>query len=655
MEIKIYTKFADLLPQGHEYIKVHNRIRAKFSGANTVNMLLQVKEGDIFNTTTLQKVKDITEELYLIPGVDRFKIFSISVNYMVDMVITSGGFGFQPMMWPDVPKTQEEMEALKEKIYASVFYGSFVWFDGKKTLITADFFEDEIDYSVVFKELRRIQEKYEDESNILCISGEPLRIGYVDSYVWPIFRIMIITFAVMFALFYYWYRSFRAAVIPFMAAFISGLWGIGFMDLMGYNLDPLILVFPFLIASRAACHTVQVLKRYTEECLITKESKSACKRVIEGMFVPGFTAITTDAMGIILIALTPIQILQKITIACTFWCIAQIIIAIILVPITLSFLPISPSLLKKFERKGILDRILVKVGTLIGGKGSLVVFAMVPILLVLGYLGARTIQVGDAVPGSSLFWPWHRLNRDGFRIAFSMPILSPLYVLMEGEQQYDLVSCPGKRELCGENFAEMYRFEKFMRETPGRLVMFSSSIVTTFAGANWLMHEGDPNWHFFPTTDRHINSSYRRVTKTGIPGSSDKYVSYGTDKDANIVIYCRDKMTPTIKTVMARVKEYLDKHSRLQLPMKYKLAGGAFGVQAAINEVIEEYHVRTLGWALLAIFIICCIMFRSIMAAVMLTIPLIVSNLIAYTMMATGIFYLLPTPITITTSTLPVS
>jgi predicted RND superfamily exporter protein len=39
----------------------------------------------------------------------------------------------------------------------------------------------------------------------------------------------------------------------------------------------------------------------------------------------------------------------------------------------------------------------------------------------------------------------------------------------------------------------------------------------------------------------------------------------------------------------------------------------------------------------------------------MLTIPLIVSNLIAFSMMATGIFYLLPVPITITQSTLPVS
>jgi len=656
-DLKVYTKFSDLLPQKHEYIKLHNRIRNKFGGANTMVMVLQVKEGDIFNPTTLQKIRDMTDELYLIPGVDRFKILSIAVNLLVDMVVTSGGFTFQPIMWPDVPRTQEEIENLRERVYASVFYGSFVWFDNKKALITADFFEDEIDYSVVFKELRRIQEKYEDGNHILAINGEPMHLGYIDSYVDEIFLIMIGTFLVMFILFYYWYRSLRAAVIPFLAAFISGLWGLGFMCLLGYNLDPLILVFPFLVASRAACHTLQIIKRYTEECLITREGKSACKRVIEGMFKPGFTAITTDAMGIILIALTPIQILQKISLSCTFWCIAQVIIAIILVPIILSYLPVSSSLLKKLERKGILDRILGKVGSLIGGKGSLVVFVMVPILVILGYLGARNIQVGDAVPGSSLFWPWHRYNRDGFRIAFSMPILSPLYIVMEGEKQYDLVSCPGKkRQLCGENFAEMYRFEKYMRETPGNLVMFVDSIIKTFPGSNWLQHEGDPNWFFFPTTDREINYMFTRARTAGLPGSADRYCDgYEEKTAANIIIYCRDKMTPTIKTVMARVKEYTEKHSKLELPMRYKLAGGAFGVQAAVNEVIEIYHFRTLGWALLAIFIICWIMFRSVVAAFMLTIPLIVSNLIAFSMMATGMFYLIPVPITITQSTLPVA
>jgi predicted RND superfamily exporter protein len=656
-DLKVFTKYADLLPQGHEYIKVHNQIRAQFGGANTITLILQVKDGDIFNPTTLQIIRDISDELFLIPGADRFKVLSLGVDKLVEMVTTSGGFEFHPLMFPNIPQTPEEIETLRQRVYGSVYYGNFVWFDSKKALITADFFEDEIDYSVVFKELLRIQKKYEDDNHILAINGEPLHLGYVDSYVDEIFLIMLGTFLVMFFLFYYWYRSLRATVIPFVAAFVSGLWGLGFMSLLGYNLDPLILVFPFLIASRAACHTVQVIKRYTEECLIMPDGKSACKKVIEGMFIPGFTAITTDAMGIILIALTPIQILQKITVACTFWCVAQIIIAFILVPIILSFLPISPRLLKKFARKGIMDRVLGRVGNVIGGRGSLVVFAVVPVLMVLGYFGARNIQVGDATPGSSLFWPWHRYNQDGFRIAFSMPILSPLYIAIQGDKEADLTACYEGDTLrkCGDAFKEMYRFSKFMQETPGNLVMFVDAAVSTFAGYNWLVHEGDPNWDFFPPTDEAIIWMYFQTFNTGVPGSSDRYLDGIVSKKANIIIYCRDKMTSTIETVMSRVEEYMDEHSKLQPHLKYYLAGGAVGVQAAVNEVIETYHFRTLGWALLAIFVICWAMFRSLVAAFMLTVPLIVSNLIAFSMMATGMFYLLPVPITITQSTLPIS
>ena len=114
-------------------------------------------------------------------------------------------------------------------------------------------------------------------------------------------------------------------------------------------------------------------------------------------------------------------------------------------------------------------------------------------------------------------------------------------------------------------------------------------------------------------------------------------------------------MTPTIKTVMSRIQEYMEKHSQLVPPMKYKLCGGEFGVQAAVNEVIEQYQARTSTWALIIMFLTCWIMFRSLGAAIFLTVPVIVSNLIAYTMMATGMFNLLPVPITISLSTLPVA
>jgi predicted RND superfamily exporter protein len=655
-DLKMYTKFADLLPQGHEYIKVHNKIRARFGGANTVVIVLQVREGDIFNPTTLQRIRDITDELYLIPGVDRFKILSIAVNMLLDMVVVSGGFDFQPLMFPEVPQTQEEIEQLRERVYASVFYGSFVWFDSKKTLLTADFFEDEINYSVVFKELLRIQKKYEDQNHILSIAGEPLHLGYIDSYKWTVIGIMAITIVVMMLLFLWFFRSLRGMFLPIVTSLISGIWGLGFMVLLGYNLDPLMMVFPFLVSAMAACHTVQVIKRYVEECAVCGDGKTASKRVIEYLFIPGFTGIITDATGILLIALTPIQILQKITIACTFWSIATVVIAMFFAPCVLSYLPFPGKSVLALNKKNVVDRGLTAFGRWVSKGGCYIILVVYVVLLCGGFYLARDIQVGDAVPGSSLLWPWHRFNRDGFRIAFSIPILSPLYVVMEGEQENDLVSCPGKpRNQCGENLGEIYRFSKFMQETPGMLIMFVDSIVNPFARATSLMQEGDPNWDFFLRGDKDLTFMFLWSRDNGVPGSSDRYCDAFENSAANIIVYCRDKTTPTIKTVMARVKEYMEKYSQLKPPMRYKLAGGPFGVQAAINEVIEDYQWRTSLIALGAIFLFCALFFRSLFAGIILIIPLIVSNIIAFALMATGLLGMVPTPITITTSTLPVS
>ena len=101
-------------------------------------------------------------------------------------------------------------------------------------------------------------------------------------------------------------------LLPIVAAFVSAIWGLGFISLLGFNLDPLVLVFPFLIAAMAASHSVQVIKRYTGGGPPIGDVKKSCKSVIEHLFIPGFAGIITDASGIIVIALTPIPILQKI-------------------------------------------------------------------------------------------------------------------------------------------------------------------------------------------------------------------------------------------------------------------------------------------------------------------------------------------------------
>ena len=105
------------------------------------------------------------------------------------------------------------------------------------------------------------------------------------------------------------------------------------------------------------------------------------------------------------------------------------------------------------------------------------------------------------------------------------------------------------RKMCADNLRDMFQFERFMRDTPGKPVLFTQSIISQSAGLSSFAHEGDPNWSFFPTRDKVLIASYRKFIMSREPGTVDKYVD-GYNRSANIIIYCRDKTTQTIKTVI---------------------------------------------------------------------------------------------------------
>ena len=94
------------------------------------------------------------------------------------------------------------------------------------------------------------------------------------------------------------------------------------------------MVLPFLIAAMAASHAAQVIKRFMEDAAKLGNSKDAAKSVIQHLFTPAFASIITEAGGLIVIALVPIPILNKICIACCYWAFITVVIDMILVPIT---------------------------------------------------------------------------------------------------------------------------------------------------------------------------------------------------------------------------------------------------------------------------------------------------------------------------------
>ncbi|MBW1888621.1 MAG: hypothetical protein JRI52_09785, partial [Deltaproteobacteria bacterium] len=632
--LKIYTSFDDLLPQNHPYVKLHNKFRKIFGGANQVTMMIEVKEGDIFNVKTLEKIKYLDEQLPGIPAADPYKVFSLASRNLKEIVRTSGTMRIRPVMFPDIPRTNEELEDLRWRIYGNdMVFGSFVSYDTKKTLLLADFFDEEIDYSVVFERLSQLRKDVEDDNTILSIAGTPMHLGYVWYYSRGVVMVLGACLLVILLVLYIYFRSIQGVVVPFASGLVSGIWGLGIMSLFGYNLDPLILVLPFLLALMTVRHAMQKLVRYTEEYMIVGNGKIASRNVIKHMFAAGITGIITDSFGIALIAIAAIPILQKTAVVCALWALPTLIVALIFTPILLSFMPVSSKLKLQFkiqgdqvEQPGPLDRLLAGVAHWITRRGKWYVVTGSVILIIFGWMGAERITIGSLLPGSSILWPHQRFNQDALRIAKSMPLLNPLYIIVEGTKNEAL------RDI--EVIRAVYKFNRFLsKEVPG--VIFARSIMDMLPSNNTAGGEGDPRWKFLVDDKVELENTLTRIMFRGGPGTWDKYVTMDL-RHANIFAYCATKSAGLIKLIIATINRYMEENPELNSfeNVKFRMAAGPIGVEAAGNEVVAKAQIWNLTWALLGLFLFCSINFRSFVAGFILTVPLAISNLIGFALMA---------------------
>jgi predicted RND superfamily exporter protein len=560
-KLSILTNFGDLLPQTHPYIKIHNKFRKLFGGANFLVMVIEVKQGDIFNPSTLGKITHISEELRIIQGIDRYKILSLAESEMKDLKITAWGMESSPLMWPDIPQTEEEMKRFKNAIWANPrYYGSFVSKDGKKSLILADFFEEALDYSIIHNELNRIRSDVEDSNHILSIVGNPMHLGAVRQMVGNVNYILIATALVIPILLYLAYRSFWAMLIVPSAGIISGIWGIGFMSMMGYNLDPLIFVMPFLISLMAFRHSHQLYNRFYEEYLSHGDKLKGARTVIENMFLPGLTSVVTDAFGIAIIAIVPIPLLRNVAVACAFWSIITVFIGLILTPILLCYIPLSLGFMKHIEkernreqeRRGFANHFADWLGPwIVGKRGRYTVIGVVIVILAFSFYWSQRLIVGDAQVGSNLLYPSSRYNRDSERINKTHPLINPLYIVVSGDARWAIKSVPVLKDI--------YKFTRDMLKNSG-----VQNLMVVTQG----MHGNDPKWYGFPDNDRETLAFFHFLATSGDPGDTDRFIDYH-DQFTNIAIFYKDKTGPTIEKALATAKEYMEKKSKLGEKAKY--------------------------------------------------------------------------------------
>lgn len=624
--IHVKTIFSDLQPAGHPYVVTNERYKEAFGGANLVSIMVRVSEGDIFRPEVLKVIQDLQKGLRFIDAVNQFQIISLASKKLKYVDASTEGFVAEPLMWPDLPGSQEEIEQLRQNVIANpLVYGNYVSRDLSSALVTVDFIDHRIDYQKVYPQIRDLIERTRIPGVEFKLVGQPVLTGIVIERLPETLRIVLIITGVIALILLLSKGTLRGMFLPLLSAALSGIWALGIVHLFGVNLDPLGIVITFLISARAISHAVQLNLAFDKERQEgAPGALEAARQALSKLMRPGLLGLATDAGAMAVVALAPIPLLQKASLVGVLWLGAMVICTIVMIPVLLSWTRADHEhrvLNISIVERGMYAflRWCARLTTHRGRAAAVLVVA----LMVLGVSGwfARNLQIGDTNPGSPILWPDSRYNLDDAAINEHFPGTDRMFLVIEGEAD-DVLKEP-------HVLANVSRFQQFIEAQPE--VGGTQSIADIIRPVNRLLHEGNPR--FFKIGDtREANAEFLYIAMAGSdPGDVDRFVDYKYRYGA-VQMYFRDHKGDTIRTAFESIRDY-ERRNPIQ-GANYVLAGGLIGVLAAVNEVIFSSQMQSIALALLLLFIMCAVAYRSTQAGLFFLPTVLLSNTITFAYMS---------------------
>jgi hypothetical protein len=624
LQVEVKTIFTDLQPGDHPYVQTNEEFKNTFGGANVVTIMVEAREGDIFDLEILGTIKQITDDLQYVDAVNQFQIVSLASKKLKNVRASNFGIESLPIMWPELPKGQDEIDKAKKDVISNpMVYGSYVSYDLKSALITVDFIDRLIDYDKVLPQIREVIKKADNPNVNVKVVGQPILAGLVLEYLPETLKIVFLIVGVIALILLISKGTIRGMILPLFSGLVSGIWIFGVMKLLGFNLDPLAIVITFIISARAISHAVQLNAAFNAERAEGLEAREAARVALSKLFRPGMLGLATDMGAMLVVAMTPIPLLKKAAIIGAMWIGAMVICTIVMIPVMLSWCTAH------HEKRVIpwsinrpMKALLRWCGRLSTSRSSatFILSAGLAVLLVSGFY-AKDITIGDSNPGSPILWPDSEYNQDDSAINSRFPGSDRMFVVVAGEEENTI-----KEPEVLENIS---RFQQYIEAQPE--IGGTVSLADVIRPVNMILHEGNPRY-FKLGDDALVNGEMLFFALTGSdPGDIDRFTD-NKYQNGSVMMMFRDHKGDTIRKAIQAIKDFA-----VEYPMEgatFRLAGGMIGVLAAVNEVIFSGQIQSIALALLLLFIFCVIAYRTTQAGLFFLPMVLLSNTITFSFMS---------------------
>ncbi|MDH5265326.1 MAG: MMPL family transporter [Betaproteobacteria bacterium] len=615
--------FAKMVPLEHPYMKVYRDYEKVFGGANRVAIAIVQKDGDIFNKEYMAKLKAMTDDVFLLNGVDRPSVKSLFTPNTRFIEVIEEGFSGGNVIPATFQGTDADLKQVRANVQKSSEIGRTVATDFTGALVVAGLLEIDpqtgkrLNYFEVASKLEALRSKYEGPNHSVHIIGFAKAVGDIRNGARGVLTFFGVAFVITAALMYFFVKDLKLTGVALVVAMMPVLWLLGTLPILGYGIDPLSILVPFLIFSIGVSHAVQMSKTWEREVVAGTDSLTAAKRAFARLFIPGTFALLTNVLGFAVIMLIPIDIVRELGITASLGVAWMIVTNKMLLPILLSYLEISKHAATKdaFQESRV-ERIWgAASGCVEKGKATVIIVASLAILAV-GVYGAHDLRVGDYGIGVPELRPESRYNMDNAKIIEKFAM---------GTNTLGVVAqTKGVQGACTnyEIMSVIERFDWFMQNAPGTQSVIS--LPGLAKGVNAGFNEGNVKWRALPRDPQVMAQSVTPIdTATGLLNPDCSAMQ--------VLVFTTDQQGQTIASLVANVKDFAARNNSDKL--EFKLATNNMGVTAATNEAVDQARWE-MNFAIFgALMVMCMITFRSLRATLCILIPLALVSVLCEALM----------------------
>jgi uncharacterized protein len=623
LKLKMSAGFEKQMPIGHEYTLTFQKYRDDLFGANRLNIVVKAKKGNVWNQEALTRLYQVTQEVQNLPNVDRLGVQSLWTPNTFVNSITEDGFKADPVIDGTISPealTPEVIGKIQQATGQGGFIGTLVSRDQDSAMITAELNDrdrdgNKLDYIAYNSLLEGLRKKYEDQKFDIQIIGFAKQTGDIANGASGVLLFCSIALLLT-ALAVYWYcQSLVLTLLPIFCSLSSLVWQFGTLRLLGYGLDPLGVLVPFLVFAIGVSHGVQQINYIVRELSYGKSSLEAAKSSFTGLLIPGTLALVTAFVSFVTLVLIPIPMVRELAITASIGVGYKIITNLVMLPVAASCFKFKESYaakaMAKREHRSQYIKVLARVAE---PKNAKIVVALTAVIFVVSIWQSRDRVIGTLQPGAPELRADSRFNRDAVSIANSYDMgLDWLTVVFESKEDATANTAVG---------AFVDDFCWYMSNVKG--VMSVNSYAQQMKTFNEGYNEGNPKMAVVPIDPTNYGGLTAEI------GRNRGFMNKACTMTA-AHMYLTDHKATTINSVIDAVKKYRKTH-KLE-GVKMRLAAGNAGVMAAIDDEVEKSELPMMLYVYAAILLLVFFTYRDFRAMIACCLPLTVGTFIGYCFM----------------------